>query len=175
MMTPLLPPLWFRASLLCALVTLAGCGKGSSSDVKTEQVEGVVTLDGKPVPGATVTFSPVDENQGAPATGVTDDSGRYALTTIAGGRTGKPGAGTAAGEYYVGVVKTEIAGSGVTGTNDPNYGKNLGKYNPRARGSKTDSGVKYVVPEKYKVPKKSGIKVTVESGTNDIPIKLQSK
>ena len=164
-------PVWFTG-MVCAVLTLVGCNKDGSK-LDTEQVEGVVTLDGKLVPGATVTFTPVDENQGAPATGTTDDNGRYTLTTVAGGRTGKPGAGTVAGDYYVGVMKTENPAAAVTSTNDPNYGKNLGTY-PK-RGSKSDAEVKYIVPKKYNSPKDSGIKVTVATGKNDIPIKLESK
>ena len=64
--------------LLCAMIlTTAGCG-GLPKPIK---VKGIVTLDGKPVPGATVTFTPVDE--GRVASGRTDDDGSFRLTTFA--------------------------------------------------------------------------------------------
>ena len=40
--------------------------------------QGIVTLDGKPLPNATVTFSPTN-GQGSPAYGVTDAMGHYTL------------------------------------------------------------------------------------------------
>ncbi|HZZ81665.1 MAG TPA: hypothetical protein VFE62_24400 [Gemmataceae bacterium] len=55
---------------------LVGCG-----GVSTVPVSGKVILDGKPLAGATVTFTPA-ENKGAPgpsSSGVTDASGQYSL------------------------------------------------------------------------------------------------
>ncbi len=52
---------------------LAGCG--SSYDVG--KVSGTVTLDGEPLAGAVVTFSPT--KGGAPSFGRTDASGKYTL------------------------------------------------------------------------------------------------
>jgi len=57
-------------------------GRGNLPDLG--KVSGKVTLDGKPVAGATVRFTPIDdqgkERKGAAvALGVTDDSGQYAL------------------------------------------------------------------------------------------------
>ena len=58
------------------IFTTAGCGTA-----KATKVEGVVTLDGKPLPGATVSFMPVGE--GRPASGRTDSDGSFRLTTFA--------------------------------------------------------------------------------------------
>jgi hypothetical protein len=54
------------------------------------EVTGVVTLDGKPLRGAVVTYHPVvDGPEGLPySQGTTDETGRYALQTP----EGKPGA-----------------------------------------------------------------------------------
>ncbi len=62
---------------LCAIL-IAGCSGGST--LRTESVEGVVTLDGQPVAEATVMFVPVTEGQGLSATGMTDAKGVYRLT-----------------------------------------------------------------------------------------------
>ena len=43
-----------------------------------------------------------------------------------------------------------------------------------AEPSKDDSLV-HLVPEKFNDPQTSGIQVTVQAGTNDIPINLKSK
>lgn len=157
----------------CLILMLAGCGgSDDAKDYDTNMVEGVVTLDDKPVAGATVTFTPVDDKVGAPATGMTDEQGKYTLTTIGGGQAYEPGSGAVPGEYYVGVKKTETSGSAATSTDDPNYGKNTSTYK---KGGGSNSDVKYIVPKEYESPQKSGIKVTVKEGENDIPIKLKSK
>jgi hypothetical protein len=156
-------PVWFATAMLGTL-TLFGCGNGDSKH-ETEYVEGVVTLDDKPVPEATVTFAPVDDSQGVSATGITDENGKYTLTVIGGGTAGKAGSGTVAGEYYVGVVKSDIP-KPVEDVNDPNYGK---APDPKK------SSITHIVPPKYNNPRKSKLKVTVEKGKNDIPIELKSR
>jgi hypothetical protein len=80
--------LWLGAVVLLT----AGCG----SQLKTVKVEGVVTLDGKALPGATVTFTPLGE--GRSASGRTDRDGGFRLTTF---RTDD---GALPGEYKVIVV-----------------------------------------------------------------------
>ena len=72
-----------RSPLLLVLVLALGCGAG-----KRASVSGTVTLDGKPLPGALVSFQPVGEGQVAPgagSTGRTDDKGQYTLQVIGGG------------------------------------------------------------------------------------------
>jgi hypothetical protein len=63
---------------LCAisasLLLCAGCGGGGP---RLGSVSGVVTLDGKPVPNAFVTFTP--EGPGRPSQAKTDTQGRYEL------------------------------------------------------------------------------------------------
>lgn len=68
-------------------ISLLGCG-GSGNPVAP--VQGVVTLDGKPVTDMVVTFTPVkrktasvgDENEpGKSATGNTDSEGKFTLST----------------------------------------------------------------------------------------------
>ena len=88
-----------RESSLIWLVLLtigmgtAGCG---SADVPILPVKGVLTLDGQPLVGATVTFSPLEK--GLPASGVTNDRGEFQLTT----RT--PNDGAIAGEHRISVL-----------------------------------------------------------------------
>ena len=63
---------------LCLGVTLLmtlGCG-GATDQPDLGDVSGTVTLDGKPLPDATITFQPAD---GRPSFGKTDSSGKYTL------------------------------------------------------------------------------------------------
>lgn len=53
-------------------VLLSGCGGG-----KLGEVEGTVTLNGKPLSGAEVVFQP--DHEGRPSSGITDEEGHYVL------------------------------------------------------------------------------------------------
>jgi hypothetical protein len=71
------------------LLAAAGCG---SEPYKVAPVSGTVTLDGKPLANAWVTFMPVgskeNPNPGPTSAGKTDASGRYTLAI----EPGRPGA-----------------------------------------------------------------------------------
>ena len=73
-----------RALLLGTLLYTAGC----SSDSDIGRVEGIVTLDGQPLPKATVVFI---QGQGRPAGGITDEQGRYGLNYAEGRKGALPG------------------------------------------------------------------------------------
>lgn len=68
-----------------ALVVLTGCG---SEDVKLASVAGIVTMNGMPLPGATVLFRPrttaedSDVKGAAESFGKTDENGRYELAVV---------------------------------------------------------------------------------------------
>jgi hypothetical protein len=61
--------------LLLTALLLTGC---ADSGPPVGQVEGTITLDGKPLPNARVTFTPLFP-EGSPAYGETDQQGRYAM------------------------------------------------------------------------------------------------
>jgi hypothetical protein len=75
-----------RGSLAVACLAMAALHTGC--DAKSgglAPVSGIITLDGKPVPGAQVSFQPQggeQKNPGPGSAGVCDVSGRYELTTI---------------------------------------------------------------------------------------------
>jgi hypothetical protein len=76
------------------------------------------------------------------------------------------GQGTLPGEYLVGVTKTDID----TPTSQEEVDAAGGApTNPYALPKAT-----YVVPQRYNNPANSGLKVTVSSGKNDIPLELTS-
>ena len=121
---------WMGA--LAVIVGLTGCGGGGAP------VSGVVTLDGKPVEGATVSFTPEsgDGDGLGGSYGKTDAQGRYTLRTVA---QDKPGA--AVGKHRVTISLTQA---------DPN--------NPE--GIQKD-----LIPAKYNV--KSELTFEVPSGGTD--------
>ena len=64
-------------ALLVGLVALAGCDR----EATTNPVRGTVTLDGRPLPKATVQFLAQDPG-GRDALGTTDANGRFRLSTF---------------------------------------------------------------------------------------------
>jgi hypothetical protein len=155
--------------LAACAVAVAGC-PADTRVVDTDYVEGVVTLDGTPVPEATVMFTPVTAGQGLAATGQTDANGVYKLTAATtGDATAEAGAGTLPGEYYVGVVKSVSE----TPMSEEEADEKGVEYVAPEPGQ--EPKVTHVVPVRYNDPKGSGIQVTVEAGSNDIPIPLTSQ
>ncbi len=72
----------FGLALLIGAITFSsiGCGGGGPDDKPDMgQVTGTITMDGKPLADATVTFIP---EKGRPAFGKTDAEGKYELTYI---------------------------------------------------------------------------------------------
>ncbi len=80
---------------------LVGCNGGKSGP-PTEPVSGTVTLDGKPLAQASVVFAPAGTGQ--PAVGVTDEAGKYTLTTT------NPKDGAVVGSYKITVIKASASG-----------------------------------------------------------------
>lgn len=92
----------FAGITLAVALSLAGCGEGGRTPTLTE-AGGVVLLGGQPLPNAQVTFLPTASAlaANAQASGVTDENGRFTLTTGS-----KPGA--AIGENIVTVAEGPI-------------------------------------------------------------------
>lgn len=83
--------------VLAMSLLIVGCG----GNEKLAPVSGVVTLNGDPVEGATVTFTPVGttDKEAPTSFGVTDEEGRYTL------KTGAGDAGAFIGKNRVSIVK----------------------------------------------------------------------
>ena len=109
-------------------------------------VEGTILLDGSPLAGATIGFSPLVPGAGLPASGASDASGAFRLTAS---RGGLPGRGTAVGEYAVTITKNERI-------SEP----------PREDRPAAPLKIRHVVPPAYGSIATSGLKATVKKGTN---------
>jgi hypothetical protein len=132
------------ALLLGILLSTAATGCGGPN---AASVSGTITLDGKPLPTANVSFYP-DGGTSAPAYGQSDANGRYSLST-------GTDAGLAPGKYVAVVVATK----------DPPqpYDKTGAEIPPIP-----------ITPHKYSDTNTSDLKVEVKAGGNNIPLALQS-
>lgn len=96
--------LFFYGFLVLSPILLAcGC-KDDGKDAPVVLVEGTVTLDGTPVDGVKVMFSPAKINEGETATGETDVEGKFKLTSI----NGKKNKGAVPAKYTVTLDKSEV-------------------------------------------------------------------
>ena len=142
------------------LLFLPGCGpKGP----KVHRVEGIVTLDGKPIEGANVSFvpkqavtNPDDLSGPLLAGGATNADGKYTLSTTRGSAIG---GGTTIGEYQVSIVKKSIS--------NPLSG-------PLAPGQRYIPQYEYEVPRVFEDSTKSNISVEVVKGKNVFNFALKS-
>jgi hypothetical protein len=94
--------------LIAAMLIIPGCG-GNNGQLDVYPVSGIVTLQGKPIEGATVMFFGQDEHLravGVPIPeGTTDASGKFELTTY------EAGDGAPAGNYAVSITWMEETGN----------------------------------------------------------------
>jgi hypothetical protein len=170
----------FRSSWLCllclALAALAGC-PGGGTGVGTVPVTGTVTLDGSPVSGASVAFSPKSAD-GRAAAGVTDASGRFELTTVAGGDGAMPGS------YAVTITKA--AGQALAPGQDPrSMGGQLSAEQKEAASAAAKqatgaggagAGAESAVPDKYASADTSGFTAEVTAGgDNDFTFEMTTQ
>jgi len=122
----------------------------------TNMVDGLVTLDGAPLAGATITFSPITE--GAIAVGNSDVQGKFTLQT----QQGAVGKGTTEGEYTVTVVKIESVPTGKT-------------VQGEGGGTAQEFTERSVVPEVYNSPTTSPLKQIIVKGLNKVELTLSSQ
>jgi len=151
---------------LLPAVTLFAIGCGQSGPA-VEYVKGVVTLDGTPLEGATVFFSPKGSD-GIGAAGMTQPDGSFTLNA----KGAKPGAGTVVGDYSVTVTKVEMPDFPNITEDDPRYGTpEHDRLNQEASRAKP----KAIVPEKYNSSETSPFTATVGSGNNTFTFDVSSK
>lgn len=155
----------FCLPLLSALALFSvGCGQSGPA---VEYVEGVVTLNGSPLKGATVSFSPKGTD-GIGAAGLTQPDGSFTLNA----RGAKPGSGTATGDYSVMISKVEMPALVEIGTDDPRYGT---REQEQLEQEALNAKPKVIVPEKYNSAETSPFTAKVESGSNTFTFDISSK
>ncbi len=125
---------------------------------------GVVTYRGKPVAGAGVAF----HNDRAPrlASGETDESGRYQLSTF------EPGDGAVIGTHVVTVYKAKKPIAPVAA--DPKLGHDayMAALEKAAQQAIASDQAGSLLPAKYADPKTSDLQKEVRAGENEVNIEL---
>ncbi len=153
--------MWQRITLWSSVfvisIAIHGCSNG---DPKVVPVSGKVMLNGKPVSGASVTFS----QEGAPrnAFGETDAEGNYRLTTY------KSNDGAIPGENKIAVAKPTAGTMPATaGDFSADYGKAMMEAQAKKKTTNTD------IPGKYTDMKTTPLKRNVDDkGPNVIDLDL---
>jgi len=141
------------------LFVFPGCGQ-KGHGLKVEYVEGIVTLDGQPLAGVSVTFIPKSEGGGAEAaSGFSNEKGVYKLSSM----NGDPEKGAVAGEYVVNVSKVEV--------DDPKAGV---PYEQAVKMTNVVVQQKQLLPAVYQDRRTSPLSFTVNKGKNKIDIELKS-
>jgi hypothetical protein len=126
------------------LPLLLGCG---GSGLETVPVTGTVTYNGQPLADAAVAFQPAD---GRAATGITDASGKFTLTTL------EDGDGAIVGEHTVTVSPGAGQTAAMPGVDAP-----------------VGATQKSAIPDRYSNPGMSGLKASVTAdGPNDFTFDL---
>lgn len=144
--------------LLCLAVTV-GCGEGGPS---LGQVSGKVTLDGKPLSNAIVSFVPEDGRRASSAT--TNDNGEYTLAYIS-------EAGAVVGTHKVSITSVPEATTETMEdipSDDPRYAELMQTRQSDYNNAKT----KEKLPAVYN--KQTEIVREVKSGKNTIDLALTS-
>jgi hypothetical protein len=152
----------FTMSSMFAACVLLGCG--GSDKPATYPVRGTVVYRGQPVPGASVTF--MGDGAARAATGKTDASGTFQLTTYAANDGAVPG------NHLVTVKKYDsdpppFPTAAADGSVDP---ATEDKYN--AAMARWMATAKLAVPKKYTDPKTSDLQQEVAEGDNSLEIQL---
>src|SRR5262245_49429633 len=143
------------AAVLVAALLPAGCGK---SPPPFTEVEGVVTVNGKPLPQATVTFAPTATGFGAEvlSTAVTDDNGRFKLAC--GNKSG-----ACVGEHKVTVSEAPLPEKlrGMSGEAQREASRYLAALKNRP------------IPQQYSNYAQTPLTITVTQDKKEYPISLQ--
>ena len=160
-MTVLVPALFFGA-----LGFMVGC-TSAPSNPKTFPVDAMVSLDDKPVEGATIVFVPISKDDGEAASGVSDATGKFSLTTYAAGDGVRPGS------YRIRVTKFDkelVDESKRVRNMTPE--EEMKAYDPDA---KPPAPPKNLLPKKYENEMTSGFSHQVKDSPTKLELKLSSK
>jgi hypothetical protein len=155
-----------RYAVFVSILAIAFSGCGKARPVK---VAGTITLDGRPLSGATIVFSPEQEAGGRQASALSDSEGTFELTTY------NMGDGALPGTYKVLVKKDEphIATALPKEQSPEEVTKMMADYAKRKSGPTVETKKKPIVPAAYSSPTSTPLKYTVPV-EDKLEIKLKS-
>lgn len=159
------------SAILIVVPVIIGCGGPKGLPVC--YVEGIITLDGKPLEGALVSFYPaVPGDNTRSAVGYSDASGKYTLTSDG----GLPQKGALEGNYVVAISKQLVEALGA-GPVVPVDVSNLPSPSPsirseRAGGTSSQAKRTDLAPKVYADVSTSPLKATVKKGKNNLPFDM---
>lgn len=157
---------------------LVGCGGGSDRP-SLAPASGIVTLNGEPVEGASLTFIPVAG--GRPGSAITDAQGRYTIKTY------QDAPGAIIGEHKVAVIKISGPGAYViqgdapaeaAATDEPGSGEDdgsdgLSEIEVFDSTETKEPELIYDVPQRYMNADESGLLITVPpEGSSELNLPL---
>jgi hypothetical protein len=155
---------------ICLLICFAlGCGERRP---KTYPVTGMVTLDGKPIENASVSFVPQKPGEDTDAaTGLTDASGTYQLTTFVAND------GARDGQYAIRITKYLTKEGELPEHNDKSGDppERFEGYGPGYNPLKPGPIPKNVLPTKYENQVTSGFTHTVPKSPSTVNLALKGK
>ncbi len=152
-------------TLAAGLVCLNGCGPSRPTTVP---VDGTVTLDGEPLEGASVVFTP--EGEGKVAVGTTDSAGKFTLTTYT------PGDGAVVGTHKVTVRKTAGGGEEPSAAPESEDAEDAEALEAPLMGEDVGATAEaeWITPKKYSNPASTPLTVEVERGMDPVTLDLSS-
>lgn len=144
----------FYLAISSALLSVTlGCGGSDANLPPLVPVTGTITMDGKALESASVTFIPVGATRGNGATGYTDSNGKYELATP-GGDKGAP-----VGQYKVLLSKMVMPDGS--------------PYRGESGVAPMDSPAREVLPAKYSDYDQTILKATVPEGGGEVNLQVK--
>ena len=145
------------------LFAVTGCGEKKLDNLNV--ASGVVTLDGQPIEGASITLVPEGGGRGAGA--VSDAKGVFTFQTL------QANDGVQDGTYTVTVSKFRTENPYTD--EEARMLSESGKRHKDVFGNdRPEPKVINDLPEKYNNPKTSGLSITIKGATKDLKIELTS-
>lgn len=153
-------------AIACVMILATlGCNKGSKLD-DLNSVSGVITLDGTPLEGASITLYPTAP--GARSAGcISSADGKFKFQTLTSND------GVANGEYQVSVTKM-IMENAYTDEEAKIFSEAGGKSHKQVFPGRPEPTPKNELPEKYAKPDTSGLTLSINGPTKELKLELTS-
>ncbi len=158
------------AGLLGGALVLAGSGCGAAKE-KPVPVEGIVRLDGQPLAGASVLFSPVEG--GLPASAVTQDDGAFQLAC-------SKGEGAFPGDYKVVITLPEPLAPAEEGLSAQEHAQRqlkgmIGQSKKKAQSKRRSARQQSPIPAQFTKVTTTPLRQTVPPAEGKVVLELRSK